>query len=145
MDDTTATAAIARRWHQDIYLRGRLDVADEICSQGLVAHGTGVAPDAPTGPRFVREDAAGMREAFDILAITDDDVFAAGDRVAIRWTFRGTHVGEFLGLEGTGRQVHVTGMDIFRMDGDRIAEFWTEFNLMELAEQIGAIPTAVEA
>lgn len=143
--DESKTAAIARRWHQEIYLRGRLDVADEICSPDLVAHGTAVAPDAPTGPRFVREDAAGMREAFDILALTDDDVFASGDRVAIRWTLRATHVGGFLGIEGTGRQVHVTGMDIFRMDGDRIAEFWTEFNLMDLAEQIGAIPTASAA
>jgi predicted ester cyclase len=144
MHDST-TEAVARRWHQDIYLRGMLDVADEICSPGLVAHGTGVAPDAPTGPRFVREDAAGMREAFDILEATDDDVFSSGDRVAIRWTFRGSHVGPFLGVEGTGRRVHVTGMDIFRFEGDRIAEFWTEFNLMDLAEQIGAIPTATTA
>jgi hypothetical protein len=48
-------------------------------------------------------------------------------------------------LEGTGRRVSVTGIDIFRMEGDRIAEFWTEFNLMDLAEQIGALPIAVEA
>jgi hypothetical protein len=41
--------------------------------------------------------------------------------------------------------VSVTGIDIFRMEGDRIAEFWTEFNLMDLAEQIGALPIAVEA
>jgi len=60
-------------------------------------------------------------------------------------TFRATHLGLFLGVEGTGRQVHVTGMDIFRFEGDRIAEFWTEFNLMDLAEQIGAIPVAVVA
>ena len=82
MDHTTET--VARRWHQEIYLRGRLEAAEEICSPGLVAHGTGVAPDAPRGPRFVREDAAAMRDAFDILALTDDDVFASGDRVAIR-------------------------------------------------------------
>lgn len=143
--DSSTLAAIAQRWHQDIYLRGRLDVADQICTPGFVAHGTGVAPDAPTGPRFVREDAAGMRDAFEIRAVTDDDVIASGDRVAIRWTFRGTHVGPFLGVEGTGRQVTVTGMDIFRFEGDRIAEFWTEFNLMDLAEQIGAIPVAVVA
>lgn len=142
MDDSTAEA-VARRWHQEIYLGGRLDVADEICTTGLVAHGTGVAPDAPNGPRFVREDAAGMRDAFDILEISDDDVFSSGDRVAIRWAFRASHVGPFLGVEGTGRQVHLTGMDIFRFEGDRIAEFWTEFNLMDLAEQIGAIPTPV--
>jgi predicted ester cyclase len=141
----SATETVARRWHQEIYLRGRLDVAEEICSLGLVAHGTGVAPDAPTGPRFVREDAAGMREAFNILAITDDDVIVCGDRVAIRWAFRAAHVGPFLGVEGTGRQVNVTGMDIFRFEGDRIAEFWTEFTLMDLAEQIGAIPIAVGA
>jgi predicted ester cyclase len=141
----STTEAVARRWHQEIYLRGRLGVAEEICSQGLTAHGTGVAPDAPTGPRFVREDAAAMREAFDILAATDEDVIASGDRVAIRWAFRGTHVGPFLGVDGTGRHVSVTGMDIFRFEGDRIAEFWTEFNLMDLAEQIGAIPMAVGA
>lgn len=144
MNDTT-TEAVARRWHRDIYLRGELDVADEICAPDLVAHGTGVAPDAPTGPRYVREDAAGLREAFDILAMTDEDVFAGRDRVAVRWTFRGTHVGEFLGVEGTGREVHVTGMDIFRMEGDQIAEFWTEFNLMDLAAQIGAIPAEAAA
>jgi predicted ester cyclase len=141
----STTETVARRWHQEIYLRGQLDVAEEICSPGFVAHGTGVAPDAPGGPRFLREDAAGMREAFDILAITDEDVIACGDRVVIRWAFRGTHVGPFLGVEGTGRKVHVTGMDIFRFEGDRIAEFWTECNLMDLAEQIGAIPVAVGA
>ena len=140
--DHSTVESVARRWHQEIYLRGRLDVAEEICSPGLVAHGTGVAPDAPRGPRFVCEDAALMREAFDILAITDDDVVAARDRVAIRWTFRASHVGSFLGVHGTGRQVHLTGIDLFRMDGDRIAEFWTEFDLMSLADQIGAIPVA---
>jgi predicted ester cyclase len=141
----STTEQVARRWHQDIYLRGNLEAADEICSPGLVAHGTGVPADAPTGPRFVREDAIAMREAFNILSLTDDDVIACGDRVVIRWTFRAAHVGSFLDVEGTGRRVSVTGIDIFRMEGDRIAEFWTEFNLMDLAEQIGALPIAVEA
>lgn len=144
MDHSTAER-VARRWHQDIYLRGNPAAADEICSPGLVAHGTGVPADAPTGPRFVREDAIAMRGAFNILDLTDDDVIACGDRVVIRWTLRGAHVGPFLGVEGTGRRVNVTGIDIFRVDGDQIAEFWTEFNLMDLAEQIGALPVAVEA
>ena len=141
----STTEQVARRWHQDIYLRGNLEAADEICSPGLVAHGTGVPADAPTGPRFVREDAIAMREAFNILSLTDDDVIACGDRVVIRWTLRAAHVGSFLDVEGTGRRVSVTGINIFRMKGDRIAEFWTEFNLMDLAEQIGALPISVEA
>lgn len=144
MNHSTAEQ-VARRWHQDIYLRGNLAAADEICSPELVAHGTGVPADAPTGPRFVREDAIAMRGAFNILDLTDDDVIACGDRVVIRWTLRAAHVGSFLDVEGSGRQVSVTGIDIFRMAADRIAEFWTEFNLMDLAEQIGALPVALEA
>lgn len=138
--------SVADRWHQDIYLRGRLEVADEICAADLVAHGTGVAADAPTGPAFVREDAAAMRGAFDVESISNDDVIVAGDRVVIRWSMRGRHVGPFLGVDGTGRRVTTSGIDIFRLENGRIAEFWGEFNLLDLAQQVGALatePTAV--
>lgn len=132
---------VADRWHQDIYLRGRLEAADEICAPDMVAHGTGVAADAPTGPAFVREDAAGLREAFDIESLTNDDVVVAGDRVVIRWSMRGRHVGPFLGVDGTGRRVTASGIDIFRLERGRIAEFWGEFNLLDLAQQVGAVTT----
>lgn len=135
------SAAVASRWHHDIYLRGNMDAADEICTPGLVAHGTGVAADAPQGPLFVRQDAAATREVFDIESMTDDDVIVSGDRVVIRWTMRGRHVGELLGVQPTGRRVSITGIDIFRMDDGRIAEFWGEYNLLDLAEQIGAFNT----
>jgi ketosteroid isomerase-like protein len=130
---------VAGRWHQDIYFRGRLDAADEICAADLVAHGTGVAPDAPRGPAFVRADAAALRASFDIESLTDDDVIVSGDQVVIRWTLRARHVGAFLGAAGTGRRVSVTGIDIFRLEGGRIAEFWGEFDLLGLARQVGAL------
>jgi len=134
-----ASAEVASRWHRDIYLRGNFDVADEICTPGLIAHGTGVAADAPHGPLFVRQDAAATREVFDIESMTDDDVIVSGDRVVIRWTMHGRHVGELLGVQPTGQRVSITGIDIFRMEGGRIAEFWGEYNQLDLAEQIGAL------
>jgi Predicted ester cyclase len=139
--DARDLVAVAGRWHQDIYLRGRLEAADEICTPEMVAHGTGVASDAPTGPAFVREDAAALREAFDVESVSDDDIVVSGDRIVIRWTMRARHVGPFLGATGTGRRVTVTGIDIFRMEGGRIAEFWGEFNLLDLAQQVGAVNT----
>jgi hypothetical protein len=45
------TLAAARRWHADIYLRGDMRAAEEICADDMTAHGTGVAADAPRGPR----------------------------------------------------------------------------------------------
>lgn len=141
--DERDLVAVAGRWHQDIYLRGRLEAADEICAPGMVAHGSGVASDAPTGPAFVRADAAALREAFDVESISDDDIVVSGDRVVIRWTMRGRHVGPFLGASGSGRRVTVAGIDIFRMEGGRIAEFWGEFDLLDLAQQVGAVDAAL--
>lgn len=136
---------VADRWHQDIYLRGRLEAADEICTPDMVAHGTGVAADAPTGPEFVRADAAALREAFDIESLVNDDVVVSGDRVVIRWSMRGRHVGPFLGVDGTGQRVAASGIDIFRLEDGRIAEFWGEFNLLDLAQQVGAVTTELTA
>ena len=45
------------------------------------------------------------REAFPDLSIAVEDVMVEGDRVAARVTMRGTHSGEFQGIEPTGKRV----------------------------------------
>lgn len=45
------------------------------------------------------------REAFPDLSIAVEDVMVEGDRVAARVTMRGTHRGEFQGIEPTGKRV----------------------------------------
>jgi steroid delta-isomerase-like uncharacterized protein len=135
---------IARRWHQDLYRQGVMEAAEEICASDMVAHGTGVAPDAPRGPRFVQEDAAAVRAAFSIESLTDDDVIASGDKVVIRWTFHGIHVGPFMGVPATGRRVKIEGIDIFRIANGKIAEFWSGYDLLDLAQMVGAVPELEE-
>jgi predicted ester cyclase len=134
-----APEQLARRWHQEIYLRGRLDVADQICAADMVAHGAGVPADAARGPEYVRQDAAAIRAAFSIDALTDDDIVAAGDKVAIRWSFRGTHVGEIFGVPATGRRISFEGLDLFRIANGKIQEFWSAYDTLSLAHQVGAI------
>ena len=127
---------VARRWHHDVYLGGRYEVAGEICTPDLVAHGTGVAADAPRGPRFLENDAAQLRAAFRIDELTDDDIIAAGDRVVIRWTFRGAQVAALDGVAPSGDPVTVCGVDVFRLENGRIAEFWGYYNALELMPQL---------
>ena len=62
---------------------------------------------------------------------------AHGDRVAVRFTFRGTHRGPFLGAEGTGEAVAVTGVAVHRIADDQIAETWLSWDAFGLARQIG--------
>jgi len=80
------------------------------------------------------------RNAFEHLNVTVVDMIAQGDEVACRFSARGVHKGEFMGLPPTGREITMTGIEIFRIKDGRIAEIWGEANLMGLMMQLGILP-----
>jgi predicted ester cyclase len=73
---------------------------------------------------------------FPDLTLACDDVLAAGDKVAVRWTAIGTHEGDQLGGPATNRKVTLTGIDIVRIENGRIVERWGEGNGLEMMQQI---------
>jgi steroid delta-isomerase-like uncharacterized protein len=80
------------------------------------------------------------RAAFHGLHVTIDDIMADGDKVTARFTARGVHNGEFMGLPPTGKPIAMTGIEIFRIKEGKIAELWGEANLMGLMQQLGILP-----
>jgi steroid delta-isomerase-like uncharacterized protein len=79
--------------------------------------------------------------AFPDLRLTVEDSVAAGDKVAARVTFRGTHRGAFQGIPPTGKQVTFSAIEFNRMEDGKVAEHWVELDLLGLLQQLGAIPT----
>ena len=69
-------------------------------------------------------------------------MIAAGDKVVVRRTFRGTHKGEFIGVAPTGKEVTFTGVWITRLTGGKFEEQWVVFDALALLQQIGAIPSS---
>ena len=67
-----------------------------------------------------------------------DDVVAAGDQVALRLTFRGTHQGEFLGIPATGRTIEYVSHEFYRIADGRIAEEWICSDMATLHGQLTA-------
>ena len=65
-----------------------------------------------------------------------DDLVAEGDRVVLRTTARATHRGEFEGIPATGRAVEFTGLVVYRIEGDRIAESWGEIDFLRLIREL---------
>jgi predicted ester cyclase len=53
---------------------------------------------------------------------------------------RGTHSSEFMGVPPMGRRVTMSGIDIVRVAGGKITEFWYGEHLLELMQQLGAVP-----
>ena len=81
------------------------------------------------------------RSAFPDLHMTIDDMVAEGDRVAYRWTVRGTHRGAHtqLGIAPTGKQVTGWGMSIDRIVGGKIVETWNRYDSLGLMQQLEAV------
>jgi steroid delta-isomerase-like uncharacterized protein len=71
---------------------------------------------------------------------TIEDVVCDGDRVVVRWTNAGTHVGEFAGIPATGGTFSIAGIDIYRVEGDRLAEHWHVVDQLAMLGQLGLLP-----
>jgi predicted ester cyclase len=72
--------------------------------------------------------------------VTIEDSVADGDRVAVRFKMEGTHTGEMMGIQATGKKVNVTGMGLFRIVGGKTADNWVNFDALGLLQQLGTVP-----
>jgi steroid delta-isomerase-like uncharacterized protein len=80
---------------------------------------------------------AEVRAAFPDHRSVIEDIFAAGEKVACRWTSSGTHSGEFMGVPATGRVVSTNGITISRIVHGQIAEQWTAWETPDLLRGLG--------
>ncbi|HET7901702.1 MAG TPA: ester cyclase [Candidatus Nanopelagicales bacterium] len=71
---------------------------------------------------------------------TIEDIVSEGDRVVVRWTNDGTHVGEFAGIPATGAAFRIAGIDIYRLEGERLAEHWHVVDQLAMLAQLGLLP-----
>jgi predicted ester cyclase len=119
--------ALVRREQEELWNHtGNLDAAEELF--------------APEHAEAARQEAADFRRGFPDVVSTIEDLIAEGDMVAARWTARATHLGEYAGIPPTGREVEFTGISVYRIEGGRISESWTEEDELGLMRQIDAVP-----
>ena len=79
--------------------------------------------------------------AFPKYELVAEDMVAEEEKVAIRVTFRGTHLGELMGIAPTYKEVTASGMLIYRIIEGKIVEHWMSFDQLSLMQQLGVIPT----
>jgi len=83
---------------------------------------------------------AGFFAALPDLTATMEDLIVSGDRVVGRFVYRGTHLGEFMGIPPSGRPVEMRSIDIWRVADGLFVEHWDELNTLEFFQQLGALP-----
>jgi len=130
---------IARRFNEEVWGTGDQAVLEELLDPDLVDHDA--LPGQGPGREGHKQILAAFRNAFPDLNVTTEDVVAEGEKVVSRWTARGTHQGELLGIAPTGNGVTIKGIDVLRVAEGRIVERWSQFNGLEMMQQLGAVPT----
>jgi predicted ester cyclase len=78
-----------------------------------------------------------LRKGFPDFVVEVQDMVSEGDRTAVRFVARGTHLDSLLGEEPTHREVVLDGTTIFRFENGVIVEDWEMMDEGQLRRQIG--------
>ena len=96
--------------------------------------------DPMVGPPGYLAVIAMMRAGFPDIQWTLEEMVVEADKVAARFTMRGTHRGPFFGVPPTGRPIAVQAMNLYRISAGQIIEEYGQPDMLGLLQQIGAAP-----
>ena len=93
----------------------------------------------PVGIKGVKQAVRMLHASFSPVALTLDEFVTAGDKIAVRWTMTGMHNGEFMGVAATSKPVTLRGINIYRIEDERIAENHEQVGVEALLNQLRAM------
>ncbi len=138
--DPETNKAIVRRYTEEVWNAGDLDVLSELMSADVVHHEATMEHQLPRGLEAHKQAIRIYRTAFPDLRSVHQIEVAEGDKVAVLFRVTGTHQGELMGIPPTGKKVEFTGINIHRFADGKIVETWWAWDALGLLQQLGAIP-----
>jgi steroid delta-isomerase-like uncharacterized protein len=132
---------IIRRYFEEWANHGDTAVADELIATNLVLRNP---PSVINSLEEYKKGMAAFHAGFPDLRFTIEDQIAEGDKITVRWTLRGTHLGEFQGRPASGKKLTVTGTSTFRLAAGKIQEIWVNMDRLGLMEQLGWLPAPAQ-
>lgn len=136
---TEENKAIEARFIEEVLNEKNLDAADELVAEDVVE--LDPFPGQEQGREGLKQLLGMLFAAFPDWRWTIEEMIAEGNKVANRFTWRGTHQGDFLGIPPTGRQVEVKGVVIDRIIEGKIADTRILMDNLGLMQQLGVIPS----
>lgn len=135
---TEQSKAVYRRFLDLGFNTGDFAALGEVLAPNYVDHDA--PPGIPPGPEGIALLLGTYRAAFPDVHMTVEAQVAEGEMVATRYTFRGTHRGNLMGIAPTGKQVTMTGTTITRIVDGKMVEAWVNYDLLGLLQQVGVVP-----
>jgi steroid delta-isomerase-like uncharacterized protein len=134
--DPETNKTSAQRMIDEVMNKQNMAVIDELFSTDYIMHDP-AWPMEVKGPEGFKQWAGAMLEPFfSDSEIAIGDIITEGDKVVVRWTWSGTHTGEFSGIPPTGRQITVTGISIHRFADGKFVESWASYDGLGMMMQL---------
>ena len=127
-------ASVVRTVFSEIWSKGNVELIPSLFSENYVGHFPG--GDTVHGREGLAAEVMAHRRAFPDWAEGVEDEIIDHDRIAVRFSSRGTNTGEFLGSPPTGNRVEISEVAIFRFEDGKIAEQWVYPDMLSLQRQL---------
>lgn len=121
-----------RRHYDEVLSQKRIEAVDELYAEEIQVGEAGSLPRSQ-----FKAMAQHSTTAFPDLLVTVRDQIAEGEKVVTRWTAIGSHLGPFMDIPPTGKQVTIKAIHIHRIDNGRIAALWEEIDMLGFFQQLG--------
>lgn len=135
----SAQKRLALQIFEDVISRGDLTAADALIAPDFVDH-FAIQRGASPGLEGFKLGLEMIRGAFPDWRSEVEDIVEEGDRVALRWRVSGTHLGVFLGFEGSGKAIQMEEAGVMRFADGKLVEMWRVADEVALMRQLGLIP-----
>ncbi|MGB8657036.1 MAG: ester cyclase [Candidatus Zixiibacteriota bacterium] len=138
---TNENKAIIRRWIEEAWNKGNVEVADELYATDFKAKDNNDPTKILRGPKGIKQYVIETRAAFPDIRFTIDHLVAEGDIVVGAFTICGTHKGALFGIPPTGKTAVFSAVDIWRFESGKIVErHLAVMDRLSILQQLGIIP-----
>ncbi len=136
MNELEQNIAVVRDYHERVWVHDDLSALDDCWSPSAAVAVTGFADSTIDA---IREDVLRYRGAFSDVRASILDLIGQGDKVVLHWETTGHHVGPYGSIGATGRDITMTGVDIFRVADGLIVECRSLWDGLSVYEQMGVL------
>jgi steroid delta-isomerase-like uncharacterized protein len=132
--------SLIKMYTDETWNRGDIAAMDRFYARDYIHHDVS-RPDVRTlddYKQWGRDLLAGLSK----LNVAIDQLVSDEGRTVKAWTATGIHSGPIAGIPPSGRKISFSGVSIYRIANDKIAESWYIYDLFGLLQQLQA-PVAV--
>jgi len=134
MTEQELNKAVVTRFNHEVLEQGDFNTYQEIVSRDFINHTAPAGTDNGFQATFDFVDQV-VKKAFPDLRVEIKTMVAEDNKVFTYKLLHGTHIGEFMGIKGSGKQVVIPTMDIIYLKDGIYTDHWAIRDIQDVLKK----------